>query len=68
MQQLLEQVQKLERALRHATKREQTLKEKLGGVEEERKGLREEGERLEEENGNLKAELKGTLGREGGGE
>ena len=66
MQQLLEQVQRLERALRHATKREHTLKEKLGGVEEERKGLREEGERLQEEREKLKADLKGTFGREGG--
>jgi len=66
MQQLLEQVQKLERALRHAKKREQTLKEKLGGGEEEMKGLREEGERLQEEREKRKADLKGTFGREGG--
>jgi chromosome segregation ATPase len=62
MQQLLEQVHKLERALRHATKREKTLKERLEGVEEERKGLKEAGARLEEENGKLKMELKGTAG------
>ena len=67
MQQLLVQVQKLERALRHATKRDQTLKEKLGGVEVERKELREEGERLQEEREKLKADLKGKeRGREGG--
>jgi len=60
MQQLLEQVYKLERALRHGTKKEKTLKKRLEEVEEERKGLKEAGEILEKENGKLKMELEGT--------
>jgi len=63
MQHLLEHVQGLERALRHADRREQSLKQKVSDLEEAKAGLQTTGMRTEAEIDSLKKDLKSKPAR-----
>jgi DNA repair exonuclease SbcCD ATPase subunit len=63
MQHLLEQVQGLERALRHADRREQSLKQKVSDLEEAKAGLQTTGMRTEADIDSLKKDLKSKPAR-----